>query len=65
MIHKIWCESCKDWVSDFRITYEHKHVWTLCAHCGEGLILSIPDIEKLHTQKADKISIAKSIWGIK
>ena len=65
MIHKIWCESCHDWVSDFRPTFENKHIWTLCAVCGEGLVLSLPEIEDIYTDKKDKILLAKAIWGLK
>jgi hypothetical protein len=32
----IWCETCQDWVTDFRIS--GYNLWVLCDGCGEGLI---------------------------
>jgi hypothetical protein len=55
---KIWCESCQDWVLDFRIEYRNNISWALCSACGEGLVMFVPDEPDRETRK----TLAKLIW---
>lgn len=63
MIHKIWCETCRNWVADFSFPQGEVEagVWTRCFQCGEGLMLSVSELSVI---PASKTEIARAIWGL-
>ena len=32
----VWCESCQDWKTEFRV--DESGLWILCNDCDEGLV---------------------------
>jgi len=65
MEHRIWCDGCMTWVSSFYIPdVQTNPIFTVCAHCGTGVMMSVPDAREMGLSRDDRIRIAKMIWGL-
>jgi len=65
MEHKLWCDGCMAWVSAFNIPeLQTNPIYTVCAHCGTGVMISVADVHEMGMPRGERIRLAKLIWGL-